>query len=110
MNRRRLLFALVLAGQLVVLYAPRTPSTGGVPGVDKVVHVAVFALVVWAGLRAGVARSLVLLVSVVHAPVSELLQATLLPNRSGEPLDVVADLLGCALGFALRGGPSPGET
>lgn len=103
MNRRRLLFALVLAGQLVVLYAPRTPSSGGVPGVDKVVHVTVFALVVWAGLRAGVARPLVLLVSVVHAPVSELLQATLLSNRSGEPLDVVADLLGCALGWLTAG-------
>ena len=94
-----MLFALVLAGQLVVLYAPRAPSTGGVPGLDKVVHVVVFGLVVWAGLRAGVARPLVFLVSVVQAPVSELLQATLLAHRSGDPFDVVADLVGCALGW-----------
>ena len=94
-----MLFALVLAGQLVVLYAPRAPSTGGVPGLDKVVHVVVFGLVVWAGLRAGVARPLVILVSVVQAPVSELLQWAVLPQRSGDPLDLVADLVGCALGW-----------
>ena len=99
MRRRQVLFALVLAGQLVVLYAPRAPSTGGVPGLDKLVHVVVFFLVVAAGLRAGAARPLVFLVSVVQAPVSELLQATVLPNRSGDPLDVVADLLGCVLGW-----------
>ena len=99
MSRRQVLFALVLAGQLVVLYAPRAPSAGGFPGVDKLVHVVVFGLVVAAGLRARVSRPLVFLVSVVQAPVSELLQATVLPHRSGDPLDVVADLLGCVLGW-----------
>jgi len=100
-SRRQVLFALVLAGQLVVLYAPRAPSTGGVPGLDKLVHVVVFALVVATGLRAGVARWLVLLASVVQAPVSELLQEAVLSNRSGDPLDVVADLLGCVVGWVV---------
>lgn len=99
MSRRGWLFAAVVAGQLIVLYAPRAPSTGGLPGFDKLVHLLVFGLVVLTGVRAGAPRWLVLLVSVVQAPVSELLQATLLPNRSGDPLDLLADLLGCASGW-----------
>ena len=35
----------------------------------------------------------------VQAPVSELLQWTVLPHRSGDLLDLGADLVGCALGW-----------
>ena len=38
-----------------------------------------------------------------YAVVSELVQALLLARRSGDPLDVVADLLGAALGWWLAG-------
>ncbi len=99
MSARRWLFAAAVVGQLVVLYAPRAPSTGGVPGLDKVVHVLVFAVVLGLGWWAGAPRPLVLALSVVQAPVSELLQSTLLPHRSGDPLDLAADLVGCALGW-----------
>ena len=99
MSARRWLFAAAVVGQLVVLYAPRAPSSGGVPGLDKVVHVLVFAAVLGLGWWAGAPRPLVLVVSVVQAPVSELLQWTLLPHRSGDLLDLVADLVGCALGW-----------
>lgn len=104
MTRRTLLFAAVVAGQLVVLYAPRAPSTGGTPGIDKLVHVAVFALVVVTGMGSTAPGWAVVIASVVQAPVSEVLQATLLPHRSGDPLDLVADLAGCALGWALVAG------
>ncbi len=96
---RRWLFAAAVAGQLVVLYAPRAPSADGVPGLDKVVHVLVFAAVLGLGWWAGAPRPLVLVVSVVQAPVSELLQWAVLPNRSGDLLDLAADLVGCALGW-----------
>ena len=99
MSPRRWLFAAAVVGQLVVLYAPRAPSTGGVPGLDKVVHVLVFAVVLGLGWWAGVPRPLVLTVSVVQAPVSELLQWAVLPHRSGDLFDLVADLVGCALGW-----------
>ena len=99
MSRSRWLFAAAVVVQLVVLYAPRSPSGGGVPGIDKVVHVAVFALVTWVGLRSGAPRALVVLLTVVHAPVSELLQAVALPGRSGDAWDVVADLGGCVVGW-----------
>jgi hypothetical protein len=103
--------------QLVVLYAPRAPAvaTGGVP-VDTLVHVLVFLLPTVALVRAGVPWSWAVGLMAAHAPVSELVQHALLPNRSGEPLDVVADLAGVALGAWLvrprgatdAGAPSPG--
>lgn len=98
MTRWRVLLAALLAVHLAVLYAPRAGGPELFPGIDKVVHVATFASVAWAGLRAGVpARWWVPLVS-AHAVVSELAQHWLLPHRSGDPLDVLADLAGVALG------------
>jgi hypothetical protein len=38
---------------------------------------------------------------VAYAPLSELAQATLLRTRSGDPYDVVADLLGVTAGWLL---------
>jgi VanZ family protein len=96
--------ALVVLVQLVVLYDPTAPSVGGlesVPGLDKLVHAGVFALVVLVGRRAGLGRLPLLLLTVVHAPVSEGVQALLLPSRTGDPWDVVADLAGCLLGWWL---------
>lgn len=100
----RWILALAVAVQLAVLYDPRVPSAGGlagVPGLDKVVHLVVFAAVMVVARRSGLRTWLVLALTVVHAPVSEILQATLLPHRSGDWHDVVADLCGCALGWWL---------
>ncbi len=73
------------------------PATFG--GADKIVHAALFAGLAVTGLRVGVPLWLV----VGYAPVSELIQASVLPNRSGDPWDVVADLVGVTLGWWLAG-------
>ncbi|WP_127131731.1 VanZ family protein [Georgenia sp. SYP-B2076] len=97
-----LALAVALVVQLVVLYLPEVPSAGtGVPGVDKVVHAAVFGAVTVAGLRAGLRARLVVGFGLAHAVVSELVQHLLLAGRSGDPLDVVADVAGVALGWVL---------
>ncbi|WP_246074766.1 VanZ family protein [Marihabitans asiaticum] len=89
----------LLLMQLVALYAPSAGS-GGVPVSDKVVHAVIFAAPV---VSAAVARwrwgALAVLLA-VHAPLSELVQGALLPARSGDPWDVVADLVGVAGGCA----------
>ena len=105
----RTAFGLALAAQLVVLYWPRGVSAGGLPHVDKAVHVAIFAAVAVTGLRAGLSRVLVLGGLAAHAPLSELLQAVVLPDRGGDPWDVLADLLGVGLG-ALAAGPARGAS
>ena len=101
---RWLLLAVLVAVHLAILYAPRAGGGGLFPGVDKVVHAATFGSVAWAGLWAGLgARWWVPLVA-GHAVVSELVQATALPHRSGDWRDVVADLVGVALGVLAANG------
>ncbi len=90
----------------IAFYLPKVPSaTPGVsiPGLDKVVHVAIFALTVWAigRLLAPLKRfpmGWVVILAAVHAGLIELLH-TLLPNRSADPWDLVADLGGIVLGL-----------
>ena len=95
----RLLFGLAVLAQLVVLYAPGTATDSFVlPHVDKVVHAAVFAAVVVAGRRMGLPLWPLAAVSVVQAVLSEAIQDTLVPARSGDPVDIVADLAGITLG------------
>lgn len=91
-------FVLVVILQVVVLYAPDAPGPPSpIPHSDKAVHALVFALPV---LVAGVGRRgwwpVVAVLCAVHAPVSEVIQHLALANRSGDPWDVVADLVGVA--------------
>ena len=89
---------------VVSLYMLFWPDPGGpdteLPGADKVVHALVFlALAGTARLRFGGAPAL--LVAVLgYAAVSELVQAFLLADRSGDVVDVVADLVGAGMGWA----------
>lgn len=88
-------------------YLPSVPDGvpgAGVPGLDKVVHVGVFALTVWALGRVLAPRKRfpmgwVVIAAVLHALLIELVQALLLPERSPDGADLVADLAGVALGL-----------
>lgn len=113
---RRAALALAVVVHLAVLYAPRVPSVGaaGVPGSDKLAHAGVFALVVAAAMWAGIPARWVVPIALAHAVVSELVQHLLLPARSGDVWDSVADVVGVGLGWALaelvrrrRGGRRP---
>jgi hypothetical protein len=100
----------VLAVQLVLLYWPRTVSpSGGLPW-DKIVHALVFGLVMWTGVRAGIPARPWLAVSLAHGVLSEVLQGALLPNRSGDPWDAVADAVGLLLATRLYALLSPHVT
>ena len=92
------LLALAVAVQVVVLYAPEGGGAPLFPNADKVVHVVVFLVPVALALLAGFRRGVVVLVFAAQAVLSEVVQALLLPHRSGDVLDVVADLTGVALG------------
>jgi len=101
LSNGRVVLAVTVVVQLVVLYAPRAPSTGATVGLDKLVHAAVFGAVAWAATRCGASRGVVGTLLVFHAVLSEVLQGTVLAHRSGDPLDAVADTVGVALGLAL---------
>lgn len=101
--RPALLGALGLAVlvQLVVLYAPEAPGVQPFPNADKVVHLLVFAVPTLLGLAAGLSPRAVVGALAAHAVVSEVVQGTLLPDRSGDPLDALADLTGVGVATLL---------
>lgn len=84
--------------QLAVLYAPAGTTAAPFPHADKVVHVAVFLVPVALAVLATRRPLVVAAVFILHAAVSEVVQATLLPQRSGDPRDAVADVVGVGLG------------
>ena len=82
---------------VAVLYWPVVTVAGPFSWNDKVVHVLVFALPTYLVGRL-VSRPLWVAVAfAAHAVVSELTQHLLLPGRSGDPWDVVADVAGVVL-------------
>lgn len=81
------------------IYAPSQPGPALFTGADKVFHLVSFALVMGTGMLAGIRARWLALALIAHAVVSELIQHLLLPNRSGDPLDVLADATGIALGW-----------
>lgn len=86
---------------LYVLFTPRTGGDGLFYGSDKVVHAVLFGLLAsttrwrFGPVTAGVVALL------AYAVVSEVVQGLLLSTRSGDPYDVVADVLGALLGWLL---------
>ncbi|GEK79045.1 hypothetical protein ABA31_03960 [Agrococcus baldri] len=95
------MFAAALLVQLVVLYWPSPPGGPGIPGLDKLVHAGVFLAPALAGVLAGIRPAWLGAALVAHAVASELVQQWLLPERSGDVWDAVADVVGVALGIAL---------
>lgn len=96
-------FAATVVLQLAVVYAPSAGPGGGVPYLDKLVHAVIFGAVAWAGLRLRLPAAALLGVLALHAVGSEILQSTLLPRRSGDALDAVADIVGIAIGVLIAG-------
>ena len=98
---RRWLVALVvaLAMQVIALYSPDGPAGPSISGLDKVIHVVIFAVPAFAAVRTGISAPRALGILAVHAPVSELIQGLALSHRAGDVLDVMADLGGVALGW-----------
>jgi hypothetical protein len=89
---------LALAVQLLALYSPEVPGGPQIAGLDKVVHISIFAVPALAALMAGISAPLALGVLAVHAPVSELIQHFALSHRAGDVVDMMADLAGVVIG------------
>jgi hypothetical protein len=89
-----------LVVQMVILYSPEVAGAPPITGLDKLVHVLVFAAPALAALLVGISAPWALGVLAVHAPVSELIQHFALSHRSGDVLDVMADFVGIALGWS----------
>ena len=96
------LVALSLGLHLWGLYTPSPPDAGALsfPGIDKLAHVVLFAVPTWALVKALPKAWMAIVPMVLHVPVSEIIQATVLAgSRGGEWWDALADLVGIAVGW-----------
>ena len=92
-------FAVVVLVSLAVLFAPADDVPSSPPGVDKLVHLLLFAALAvsgrWAGARAGVLGALL----VLYAAVSEVVLGLSALERSASVADWVADAIGVLAGL-----------
>jgi VanZ family protein len=94
-------FAVTVLVSLAVLFAPPSDVPSSPPGVDKIVHFSLFAVLAVTGRWAGVGRGVLAGILVLYAAVSELLQGTDLVNRDASLGDLVADSAGVVVGLVL---------
>lgn len=97
-----ILVVLALGMHFWGLYTPSPPDAGSLsfPGLDKLVHVILFAVPTWALVKVVPKAWMAVVPMLVHVPISAIVQATLLAgSRGGEWLDAVADLVGVAVGW-----------
>ena len=92
------LLVVVVAVHLAALYWPRVTIGSPVANTDKAVHLLLFAVPVVVAARVFGSVRWPMLVFALHAPVSEVVQAAVLPGRSGDPVDAVFDLAGVVIG------------
>ncbi|MDT0277158.1 VanZ family protein [Blastococcus goldschmidtiae] len=99
----RAAFAMALLASLAVLFAPASDVPSAPAGVDKVVHLALFAALASSGRWAGVGSRVLVPLLLVYAAVSEVVQGLPALNRSMSVADWIADAIGVLLGLALWG-------
>ncbi|MEP6761637.1 MAG: hypothetical protein ABJA93_09765 [Sporichthyaceae bacterium] len=88
-----------LTAMLIAMSLASSAGCGGASltiSLDKAVHLLSFAFVTWSGARVGLPIRWLVAALTVHAVTSELIQHALLPGRSGDSADVLADLAGVA--------------
>lgn len=94
-------FAVAVLVSLAVLFAPPGDVPSSPPGVDKVVHAALFLGLAVSGRWAGVGRGVLAGVLLLYAAVSEVVQGLDVVGRSASVADWLADVVGVLAGLAL---------
>ena len=94
-------FAAVVLVSLAVLFAPASDVPSAPPGVDKLVHGALFAALALSGRWAGVPLGALACLLVAYGAGSEAVQAVAPLGRSGSVADWLADVVGVLAGAML---------
>ncbi len=90
----RAVFVVAVLVSLAVLFAPGSDVPVAPPGVDKLVHALLFALLAACGRWAGIDGRVLGWLLLIYAAGSEVAQALLVPGRSGSVADLLADVIG----------------
>jgi len=85
-------FAVAVLVSLAVLFAPPSDVPSAPPGVDKLVHASLFALLALTGRWAGASRAVLTSLLVLYGATSEVLQSLI--GRDAAVGDLMADVVG----------------
>ena len=96
-------FAVVVLVSLAVLFAPASDVPSAPAGVDKLVHLGLFAALAFTGRWAGIGSRALAAMLVGYAAISEVIQGLSALDRSMSLGDWAADTVGVLLGLALWG-------
>jgi VanZ family protein len=91
----------MVVASLVVLFNPASATPAVWQGMDKLVHLALFAALALTGRRAGLPPVGLVVGLVVYAGLSEVLQGVLPLGRTADPLDALTDVVGVAVGLVV---------
>ncbi|WP_266093200.1 VanZ family protein [Saccharopolyspora sp. NFXS83] len=97
----QLLFGVLFAISLIILFTPASGVPSAPPGTDKVVHFVLFAALATSGTAARVPLVPLAAGLVGYAALSEVLQAVLPLGRSGDVRDALVDVLGALVALLL---------
>ena len=92
-------FAVVVPVSLAVLFAPADDVPSAPPGVDKLVHLLLFAALAGSGRFAGARPGVLGVLLVVYAALSEVVQGLSALERSASVADWAADVVGVLAGL-----------
>jgi hypothetical protein len=94
-------FAVAVLVSFAVLFSPPGSVPPSPPGVDKLIHLTLFAVLAGTGRWAGIGRAALATGLVLYAAGSELLQGTDLIDRDASVGDLLADSAGVLAGLLL---------
>ena len=94
-------FAVIVLISFAILFAPGSDVPVAPPGVDKLVHGALFLALALTGLWAGIGRAVLGAALVTYAAASEIIQGLTPLERSASVADWLADVVGVLLGLVL---------
>jgi VanZ family protein len=94
-------FAVAVLISLAVLFAPPSDVPSSPPGVDKIVHFTLFAVLAVTGRWAGMGRGVLAGALLLYGAGSELLQGTDLVGRDASVADFAADSCGVVAGLLI---------
>lgn len=102
MNPNKIIFALLFLFSVVLFFAPIHSSAGGGFGLDKIVHAAIFAALVYTALRAFPRQKLITVVLLcLYAYMVEYIQGKFLPLRHFDWMDITSDIVGLGIGLVV---------
>lgn len=97
----RVAFGLAVLLSIVILFAPGSDVPSAPPGVDKVIHAGLFAVLAFTGRWAGIGVRTTAALLVGYAIASELIQGLSPLGRDGSVADALVDAGGLLVGLVI---------